>query len=125
MVIVEKSKESIFKRHAILFLAILIIVILILLFSFARVPEKSISDLQKENSGKFKITGFVSNISEKVTNVTQFKISDETGSINATIFEQIDINNGNIVEGTCELNIWNNTKRCNLYNFEIKIEKEN
>lgn len=119
MVIVEKNKESLFKRHEILFLVILIIAILILLFSFARIPEKSIADLQKETSGKFKITGFVSNINEKSQELTQFKISDNTGSINATSFEQTDINNGNIVEGVCELSIWLNQKKCNLNNLKV------
>ncbi len=120
MVIVEKNKESLFKRHEILFLVILILVILILLFSFTRVPEKSISDLQKETSGKFKITGFVSNINANSLELTQFKISDNTGSINATIFEQTNLNNGNVIEGICELNIWNSVKKCNLTNYEIK-----
>lgn len=115
----EKNKESLFKRHEILFLVILIALVLILLFSFVTVPAKNISDLQKETSGKFKITGYVNNISEKAANMTQFKISDETGSINATVFEQIDLNNGNIIDGICELSIWMNSKKCNLSNLKV------
>lgn len=117
---VEKKVESLSKKHEVLFLAILIVVILIILFSFVKIPEKNIADLQKEESGKFKLIGYINNVDKKSINITQFKISDETGSINATIFEQIDLNNGNIIEGVCELNVWNYVKKCNLTDFSIK-----
>ncbi len=123
MVIVEKNKESLFKKHEILFLVILIFIILILLFSFVKVPTKSIAELQKESVGKFKIIGFVSNININNKSFTQFTVSDNTGNIIATIFEKIDLNEGSLIEGTCELNIWNNIKKCNLTDFKIIKEK--
>lgn len=124
MVIVERNKESLFKQHEVLFLAILIFVILILLFSFVKIPEKSIVQLQKEDSGKFKITGFVSNINANNKSFIQFTVSDNTGNIITTIFEKINLNKGDLIEGTCELNIWNSIKKCNLTDFEIINQKE-
>jgi hypothetical protein len=85
--------------------------LLSLLFISSLNYEKTITQLNELESGNYYTKGFVSDI-KSVNNTTIFKISDGNSVINAIIFDLLELENGQIIEGYCELVEYKKEKEC-------------
>jgi len=109
---VLKNKKLIFKQYENYVIIALILLAIILLFILVRIPSKEIASLKEYKNGKFKISGFISNIvySEKYT---KFKLTDSTGTIQIIAFHTInDLKEGKKIEVVCNLETTKYGKEC-------------